>query len=257
MQLRHSIAVLRSDLRILLRAPFPFVVLVGMPIILMAFITPAYKAAIISEGHPSANGAEQAVPGMAVMFGFFLIANIGLSFYREHGWSTWERLRASRAKTLEIVVGKTLLPLTISLLQLLTLFVVGRLVFHLKIRGSVLAIGAVAVSLSLCFVALGLLLTAVCRSVIQLNAVGNLGALFLAGLGGALTPIPSLPSWARSVAPVTPSYWAMTGFRSTILDGGGMAAVLKPVLVLLAFAAVLLIVALKRFRVDERKVSFV
>lgn len=256
-QLRRSLAIFRIEVRILLRAPVPLIVLVAMPIILMSFITPAYRPALIREGHLAANGAEQAVPGMAVMFSFFLIPNIGLTFFREHGWSTWERLRASPARTSEILFGKTLLPLLMSLGQLLTMFVVGGVIFDLKIRGSLLAIAAVAVTLSLCLVALGLLLTAWCRSVLQLNAAGNLGALFLAGVGGALTPIPSLSGWTRSIAPATPSYWAMRGFRSTILDGGGVVDIFMPVLVLAAFAACFLVLALARFRVDERKLSWV
>jgi ABC-2 type transport system permease protein len=90
----------------------------------------------------------------------------------------------------------------------------------------------------------------------QLNALGNLGALLLAGLGGALTPIPSLPAWARAIAPGTPSYWAMRGFRSVVLDGAGVGAVLLPSAMLLAFAAGLGTVAATRFRVDQRKMSW-
>src|SRR5437868_9051419 len=51
----------------------------------------------------------------------------------------------------------------------------------------------------------------------QLNAFSNLGAMVLAGVGGALAPTSALPSWARTLAPATPSYWAMRGFRQVIL----------------------------------------
>jgi len=62
--------------------------------------------------------------------------------------------------------------------------------------------------------------------------------------------------WARAVAPATPSYWAMRGFRSVILDGDGIGDVVAPVVALLAFAAVFALIAAVRFRFDEVKSSF-
>ena len=100
------------------------------------------------------------------------------------------------------------------------------------------------------------MLVSLCRSVMQLNALATIGAFTLAGLGGALTPIASLPGWARAVAPAMPSYWAMRGFRSVILDGKGIGAVVLPVAVLLAFTAAFTAVTIARFRLDEAKISW-
>jgi ABC-2 type transport system permease protein len=86
--------------------------------------------------------------------------------------------------------------------------------------------------------------------------LANLGGVALAGLGGALVPLSTLPGWAEAVAPGTPSYWAMRGFRAVILDGDGAGGVIVPILVLLAFGAVFAVVAAVRFRFDERKSSF-
>jgi hypothetical protein len=53
----------------------------------------------------------------------------------------------------------------------------------------------------------------------------NFGGVALAGLGGALVPPSALPGWAEAVASGTPSYWAMRGFRSVILDSDGAAGI--------------------------------
>ena len=90
----------------------------------------------------------------------------------------------------------------------------------------------------------------------QLNALANLGAIVLAGIGGALAPSTALPGWAKAIAPITPSYWAMRGFRSVILGPGGLADVVTPIAVLLAFAAAFVMVAAARFRVEEPKTSY-
>jgi ABC-2 type transport system permease protein len=256
MSWRRSGAIARQDLRILRSDPMFLVIMIAMPLLVMAFIKPAFRAALIESGVRDANGAEQVVPGTATMFAFFLMGNLGFAVFREHGWNTWERLRASRATPAEIMTGKMVTPLLSSALQLAVLFGVGGLVFELDVRGSYLGLVLVAVSLALCLVSLGFVLLAVCRTVMQLNAVSNLGTMVFAGLGGAITPITVLPDWARHVAPGTPSYWAMRGFRSVILKPGGLGSVALPVSVLLAFTAGFALIAGLRFRFEETKISW-
>jgi ABC-2 type transport system permease protein len=243
MSWRRSMAVVRHDLRILRSDPVFLVMMIGMPLVLMAFTEPVFSA-------------EHAVPGMAVMFSLFLVGNLGFSVFREHGWCTWERLRASCASAPEIMIGKAITPLGMLAVQLGVLFALGSILFGLEVRGSVLALVVLAATYALCLLALGAVALAVCRSVMQLNAFTNLGAMLFAGLGGALAPIPDLPAWARTIAPVTPSYWAMRGFRDVILDGEGLAAVALPAGVLLVAAATLIAVASWRFRFEETKLGW-
>jgi ABC-2 type transport system permease protein len=256
MSWRRSGAIIRQDLRILRSDPVFLIVMIVMPLLVMAFIKPAFRAALVESGVRDANGAEQSVPGSATMFAFFLMGNLGFAVFREHGWNTWERLRASRATAIEIMTGKMVTPLLSLALQLTVLFGIGGLAFGLDVRGSVVALAVVAAALAVCLVALGFLLLAVCRTVLQLNAITNLGTIVLAGLAGAITPITALPDWARSVAPVTPGYWAMRGFRTVILRGGGLGDVVLPVLMLLAFTAVFGAVAALRFRFEQTKLSW-
>ena len=64
--------------------------------------------------------------------------------------------------------------------------------------------------------------TAICRTAQQANAFAYVGMVLFGAIGGALVPFSVLPRWAQTVAPVTPTYWAMRGFRSVILDGQGL-----------------------------------
>lgn len=102
----------------------------------------------------------------------------------------------------------------------------------------------------------GMALVSLCRTVSQLAVFANLAALLFAGLGGALTPLSALPDWARPLAPGVPSYWAMRGFTTVVIDGGGAGAVLLPVAVLLGFSAVFAAVTLTFFRFEHQKVSW-
>ena len=80
--------------------------------------------------------------------------------------------------------------------------------------------------------------------------------MLLGGLGGAVTPIEFLPGWAQAVAPLSPAYWAMRGFRSVTIDGGSWNDVVLPLAVLAGFTAAFTAVALLRFDVEDSKVSW-
>jgi len=251
-----SRAIVRQDLRILRSDPVFLVIMIGMPLIVMAFLKPAFRGALILDGIDGATGAEQVVPGTSVTFALFLVGNLGFAVFREHGWNTWERLRASPATTNQVMVGKSVTPFLSLAVQQVILLGVGGVLFDLHIEGSVIGLVAVAAAFALSLLGLGFVLLAVCRTVTQLNGITNLGTMLLAGLGGALAPITALPGWAQAVAPAIPSYWAMRGYRSVIIDGGGLDAVALPVVVLVGFALVFAAIARARFRVEETKVSW-
>jgi hypothetical protein len=91
------------------RDPFPLVLMFLMPLVLIHFFTPTYRAGRV-DGHPVTSGAGQSVPGMTATFAFFALAVVGLSVFREHDWRTWDRLRATPMRPLELYVGKALVP---------------------------------------------------------------------------------------------------------------------------------------------------
>src|SRR5947209_9183011 len=88
----RSAAVARHELRLLRRDPVFLLTFTLMPLIVMAFIKPAFRYMLAAQNGARVNGAEQAVPGVAVMFSMFLVGSVGFAFFREYGWGTWERV---------------------------------------------------------------------------------------------------------------------------------------------------------------------
>jgi ABC-2 type transport system permease protein len=253
--LRRIGAIVTHEFRILRQDPIPVMVLIVFPLILMAFLKPMYRLTLEASGYTDANGAELVIPGQCVALGFYIVGMTSLAFFAEYEWKTWDRLRTSRATSLEIVAGKALPRLAASALQFLTVFVAGILLFDLSSRGPLLALVPLVFAFSACLVALGVAITALCRTIQQAYAFAFGGLVVFGALGGALVPIDFLPHWARSVAPATPSYWAMRGFRSVILAGDGLSALLLPIAVLLAMATGCVVVALTRLRFGDAKVA--
>lgn len=253
---RAILVLARHELRLLLGDSRSLILLFTLPLAVIAFFRPALELTLFAEGYIHADGSAQAVPGVAATFSLFLIGYVGLSFFRDHGWGTWDRLRVVPVRRWQLLAGKVIPLLLLAWVQLVVLFGVGFAVFDFRARGSVPALALLCVVLASVPVAGGLALVALARTVQQVNVVANLGAVVVAGMGGALVPLSFLPDVVRAVAPASPAYWAMGGFRAVILDGGGVGAVLVPVAVLALWSAVLTLVAASRFRFAEQKVSW-
>ena len=250
-------AVTRLQLRILRRDPWFLLVMIGMPLAIMPMLRQTVGLSLASTGYPDADGAEQVVPGQMVLMSFIVAGSVAIALFREHGWRTWDRLRASPASPREILAGFAIPWIAVHVAYQTVLIVAGMAFLGLRLDGgSPAALLVVAVAFSTCVIAIVLFAAATFRTVNQVQALTNLGALVLGGLGGALVPVEQLPGWAEAAAPVTPQYWAMEAYRSVFLEQGGLGDVVRSVAVLAAIAAVFLTLATMRFRADETKEFF-
>jgi len=253
---RASWAIMRHEFRVLLSDPSTVIFVVLMPLLMVAIMKELFATALRDQGYASANGSEFAVPAMAVAFSAFSVGYAGFTFFRDHGWGTWDRLRATSASSVDIMLGKVVPNVAVTVLQLVLLFALGGPLFGLEVTGSWFAIVLLIVVLALALSAFGMLVTSVTSTMNQLNAVGSVGGMALALLGGAWVPVETMPGWAQAIAPGIPTYWAMEGFSDIILEGGGMASILTPVAVLVGFGVLFTGLAAWRFRFEDTKVYF-
>lgn len=249
-------AIFRHEMRVQLTDPGTVIFVILMPLLMAALTKELFASQLRAQGFSDANGSEFAVPGMAVAFAAFGVGYSGFSFFRDHGWGTWDRLRASPASSTDIMVGKVVPMVLVSVTQLGLLFVAGGPLFGMEVRGSWWALWLLIVVLGLSLSAFGMLVTALSKTMNQLNAVGSVGGTALALLGGAWVPVEAMPGWAEAVAPALPTYWAMEGFRDVVLDGLGVTSVLPEVAALCAFAALFAVVAVSRFRLETARVNW-
>jgi ABC-2 type transport system permease protein len=254
--LNRIATIVAHEFRIARRDVSSVMILLVFPIITIAFLKPAFEPALRQAGYVRATGAEQVVPGQAAMAAFFVVALVTYAFFSEHSWGTWDRLRASHASSIEIVVGKALPRALMGAAQITLLFVVGVLVFDLHIAGPPVALVPPAAAFCVCLTMLGVCVTALCRSAQQAGAFAYLGMVLFGAIGGAFVPFGLLPGWARAIAPVTPTYWVMRSMRSVVLDGHGLRSVVTPTIVLLGMATLFAVVAGARMRFDEAKVGW-
>lgn len=255
MSLLRSYSIARTSWQLQLRDPASSVIMTVLPLILIAVLIPSAKAQLVLSGYPNATGAEQTVPGLAVLYAFLSVEQVTTLFFREHAWGTWDRLRASPASTADIVIGKVVVRFLVQLAQTAIVFAVGGLLFGYRPNGSVPAIAIVVVVFTGMLVCFGVMLVALCRTMDQANTIGMLGGMVMAGLGGALAPVSSFPGWVQSVAPFTPAYWVLDALRRLTLEHATLADVAPATGIALAFAAGFALIAALCFRSSAVKIG--
>jgi ABC-2 type transport system permease protein len=256
MSLRASSAIIRHEFRVMMTDPGTIIFLIALPLLMVALMRELFVSPLAAAGFPGANGSEFAIPGMAVGFAAFGIGYAGFTFFRDHGWGTWDRLRASSATSVDLIAGKVAPTVTVSIFQLGLLFLLGGPLFDFHITGSVMALAILIVVLALSLTAFGMAVTAVSRTMNQLNAFATVGGFGLAMLGGAFVPLTAMPGWAQAIAPALPTYWAMKGFRSVVLESGGIGDIVVPLLVLAGFGLLFTVLAAAKFRFEESKAYY-
>ena len=161
---------------------------------------------------------------------------IGQSILSERTWRTWDRLRATPTSALELLIGKAVPLLVVLGAQQTLLLGFATVAIGLRPAGPAWALIPAGLAWSLCVLACGAALASSARSHGQLGTAVDIGALVATCLGGALIPLSALPAWLRSVAWVSPGYWAMAGYHAA-LTGQSVTRLLQPCGVLLAIAA--------------------
>jgi ABC-2 type transport system permease protein len=247
----RSLAVARHELRLLRSNPGTLVLIVVIPFVLIPFLGPALELSDRA-GQDDPTGAAHVVPGMALVGALFLLGNAGFSFFYEYGWGTWDRLRVTPARPVEIVVGKMLPRVAIFVAQFSLVLVAGRLLFEFRVDGSIVALGLVVLASAPSVVVLGIALAALCRTFDQFSALSDLAVAALVTLGGVIAPVSLMPDWARPIAPLTPTYWTMRGIRRAVL-GEGLGGAWPSLAALAVFTGLFTLVVLVCYRFDEAK----
>jgi ABC-2 type transport system permease protein len=233
--------------------PSPFIAAIAMPLLLTGFLMPAMQARMSVDGVNQANGSALLVPGLSVMFAFVSLSMVGTLFFREHAWGTWDRLRASAATTLDLLIGKVTPHFCALCAQVGLFFAIGALLFHYRINGSILALIIIIALFAAMIVAFGTMLVAIFSSMDQAVVLGNVVGFLLAGVGGALAPTSSMPGWTQTIAPYTPVYWTLRGMHDITLNRAGIADVGRPILVMAGCTVIFATIAVLRFRPSDTK----
>lgn len=189
------------------------------------------------------------VPSNSVMFAFFLVLSVGWLFVAERKHGTLVRLRAAPLTRGQILMGKLLPCLLVSLLQGFFLLGAGRLVLSMSWGARPELLIPLVACTSVAAVGLSVLVASVARSETQVAVYGTLLVLVLGGVSGSLLPRELMPEQMKAVSLVTPHAWALDAYAQLLAaPAPDVSAVWLSCGVLLAFGAVF--TALAWWRMD-------
>ena len=184
------------------------------------------------------------VPSYTVMFAFFLVLTTGWLFVTERTHGTLARLRAAPLARWQILLGKLLPCLVVSLFQGLFLLAAAKLVFGMNWGPEPLWIVAVAACTSFAAVGLAMLVASVARTETQVAVYGTMLVLVLGGVSGSLMPRDLMPESMKRASLVTPHAWALEAYSQLLANPQpDLAAVGVACLALMGFGAVFLLIA--------------
>ncbi|MBM3315276.1 ABC transporter permease [candidate division WOR-3 bacterium] len=200
--------------------------------------------------NPAMRSASFLVPGLlAVIIMFMTILLPSLAVVREKETGTVEILRAGPMRPAAFIVGKLVPYGLICVFDLMTVVIVGTLVFGVSIAGSfpllvLLSLPALATGL-----AMGLLISTFVDSLQVAMYLAFLTSLLpTIMLSGFVFPIASMPRLLQAAAWLVPARYYLLIARGIFLKAAGIGPLLQPALVLCLFATVLMAAATERLR---------
>ncbi len=171
--------------------------------------------------NPDLKSTQFLVPGL---IGFILmitaVLSTALSVVREKERGTMEQLRVTSLRPGELIVGKTLPYLGISLAATAIIIVAARILFGIRVQGSYLDLFAATLIYLVGALGFGLLVSSIADSqamAFQLGTVlSMLPAIFLSGF---IFPIRSMPAVVQGLTYLVPNRYFLVILRGIILKG--------------------------------------
>jgi ABC-2 type transport system permease protein len=197
------------------------------------------------------SGFDHSIPGTTIQFIMMMVMIYGgISVMEERKKGILARILFSPLSTGELFRAKLLGRWLMGLLQALMLFAIGKLFFHLNLGHVPLALLVIAV-FALAMSALSVFIGSVFTKEDLIIGLSVLLANIFAALGGCWWPNEIVPAGVRTVAMISPAYWAMDALHKLTFFHGGFADILPHLGILLALAVALTAVAGKFFRIRD------
>ena len=196
----------------------------------------------------SAYNFVPAIMGMLLMLICAMMTSISIVREKERG--TMEVLLVSPVRPLMVIIAKAVPYLVLAFVILIVILLMARYVLGVPLAGSLFWIIMVSIIYILLALSLGLLISNVAQTqlvALLLSAMVLLMPVVM--LSGMMFPVESMPQVLQWIAAVVPPRYYIDAMRKLMIMGVGIGDVMKEVVVLIAMTALLLLVALKKFKV--------
>jgi ABC-2 type transport system permease protein len=188
--------------------------------------------------NPELTSPKFLVPGL---IGFILmistVVSTSLSIVREREKGTMEQIIVSPIHPMELIIGKTMPYVVISLISTSLVLLTGYLLFDVVIRGSIVLLFLESLIFIFCGLGLGLWVSSVSErqeDAFQLATLVSLLPTFM--LSGFTFPIRNMPVVIQGITYINPARYFLWILRAIILRGAGIEIFWRETLFMMMFA---------------------
>jgi ABC-2 type transport system permease protein len=190
------------------------------------------------------------VPGLIAVIMMLITALLtSLTVAREWETGTMEQLISTPVRRSELILGKLAPYFVIGMVDMLLSVLAGRFLFAVPIRGSLLLLFSVSAIYLVGALALGIFISTMAKSQLlasQAAFVATFLPAFL--LSGFMFDIGNMPKPMQIVTYFIPARYFVTFLRGLYLKGTGLAQLWPECLLMTAFGALMLLLAIRSFK---------
>ena len=199
--------------------------------------------------NPEAITSYNIVPGlMGVVLTMTLVMVTALAITREYERGTMENLLSMPLRASEVLVGKITPYILVGYVQVGVILLVAHFLFKVPVHGNLLLLLLAALFFIAANLALGITFSTVVRNQLQAMQMAMFVILPSILLSGFLFPFRGMPWWAQVLGEILPITHFLRIARGVMLKGIGFADVGRELWPIILFAAIMLVVAVKRYR---------
>jgi linearmycin/streptolysin S transport system permease protein len=201
---------------------------------------------------PRYNSYAHSFAGMSVQFILFMGIDAGIALLLMRQEGMWRRLRAAPLSRFVLLGSRVTATTLIAIMILAVVYLVARLVFDVRIAGSVPGFVMVACAFALLAATTGLMIASLGRSVGATRGVAMFTVLILVMLGGAWVPSFLFPEWLQHVTEFVPTRWAVDGLDNTTWRGQPLQSAFLPTAILVGWSVLFALIAAWRFNWEDK-----
>jgi ABC-2 type transport system permease protein len=198
--------------------------------------------------NPDLASSRFLIPGL---IGFIVVLtgviSTSLTVVREKERGTMEQIMVSPLRPIEVILGKTIPYMVISILAASLILLIGYLLFDVQVKGSLLLLYAAIFTIVIGALGQGLLISTVTDSqqvAFMISVFSSLLPSFL--LSGFVFPVSSMPVALQVFSNIAVNKFFLIVVRGVMLRGVGFSAVWEQFVYMIIFALVMLAIGTRR-----------
>jgi len=199
--------------------------------------------------NPALESSIYIVPGViGLLLTLTLLMITAMALVRERERGTLEQLIVTPISKTGLMVGKVLPFALVGYVQVTVILILGRFVFDVPVRGSLVLLYVITMPFIVASLALGLFVSTVVRTQVQAMQLSFVFILPTVLLSGFMFPREAMPVFAQWLGAVFPITYYLRVLRGILLKGVGAEALWHDTLALSLFAILLLAFSVRRFQ---------